>query len=89
MTTTTDLIAVTLKIDNIYEDGAEIQTIVHTEVEPPPSLDPDDWADWEQDEIFDHTGADYPEGGDAGYFVEVIESSDPVALPVGTKIEFC
>ena len=94
-----ETVDLTLVIDNIYEDGTEIQTNVRTTVEVPPrpvevgpqgvDYDDDEFNDWEQDEIFRHAGANYPEGGDAGYFVEVTESSRPDLIPVGAQFEFC
>jgi hypothetical protein len=86
----TNTVAVTYRIDNIYEDGTRIQTLVETEVPPPPlDEDSDEYADWENDHVFEHTGSDYPEGGDAGYFVLVLQSSDPKALEPGRLFEFC
>ncbi|NUS02049.1 MAG: hypothetical protein HOV97_05740 [Nonomuraea sp.] len=85
---------VTLVIDNIY-GGETIQTTVRTTIDPPPfplvgDFDnyADEYCDWEQDEIFPHTGTGNAEG-DAGYFVKVTESSRPDLIPVGTKFEFC
>lgn len=88
-------IAVTLEIDNVYEDGESIQTFVETEIDPPPTdaeLENDEDGklrdDWEQENIFEHTGTGKTEG-DAGYFVKVLQSSDPERLPPGTMYEFC
>lgn len=89
------MIDVTLKIDNIYEDGDQIETTVQTQVEEPPyplvpnfDSSSDAFCEWEQDEIFTHTGTGNTEG-DASYFVEVMESSQPDLIPVGTEFEFC
>lgn len=90
----TDQIEVTLVIDNIYEDGEEIQTHVQTNIEAPPfPLVPDfdstdEYCDWEQEVIFPLTGAGH-DGGDAGYFVKVTNSSRPDLIPVDTEFEFC
>lgn len=83
-----DTIAVTLGIDNVYELYGTIKTIVETEIDPPPPEDDETYEDWLQDHIFEHTGTGRTDG-DAGYFVEVLQSSDPDALPPGTKYEFC
>lgn len=47
----------------------------------------DAYAEWEADQFLNHTGAGLD--GDAGYFVTVVQSSDPDRLPAGTEIEFC
>jgi len=84
-----ELIAVTLEIDNIYEDGEQIQTVVQAEIPAPPTdKDSGEYEDWEYDHIFEHTGTGKEEG-DAGYFVKVTASSRPDLLPVGTEYEFC
>lgn len=83
-----DNIAVTLEIDNIYEDGESVQTIVETEVSPPIPEDDPNYDEWVYGEIFEHTGTGKEEG-DAGYFVKVTKSSRPDLLPVGTEYEFC
>lgn len=83
-----DLIDVTMEIENVYEDGTEITTHVTTQVPRPEASDyKDGLGDWADENLFDHTGADYPEGGDAGYFVNITASSDPRL--VGQKVEFC
>jgi len=90
-----DHIYVTLTIDNIYEDGEQIKTVVETTVDPPPyplvpdfDSSSDEFCEWEQEEILQHTGTGKTEG-DASYFVEVTESSRPDLIPVGTEFEFC
>lgn len=91
------MIAVTLEIDNCY-DGEKVRTVVRTDIEPPPvplGTDPKkltdeqegDLVDWEQDEIFPHTGTGR-EGGDSAYFVKVIETDDETIIPLGTEFEF-
>lgn len=88
-------VEVTLVIDNIYEDGDEIRTTVRTTIAAPPyplvpdfDSSSDEFCEWEQDEIFQHTGTGKTEG-DASYFVEVTESDRPDLIPVGTEFEFC
>lgn len=77
----TDLVSVELVIDNIYEDGEEIQTTVRTTVHAPPTLDEndDDYQDWAAEEIMPHTGTGKTEG-DAGYFVKCVASSWPALI---------
>lgn len=83
-----DVITVKLEIENHYEDGDQVTTHVDTTVPPPPDEDDEDAVDeWEQNWIFPHTGTGQTEG-DSSYFVEVVESSDPEAIPVGTEYEF-
>lgn len=84
-----DLIAISYDIENIYEDGTRITTHVQTHVPVPPIRDESGaYDDWEDYHVFEHTGADYPEGGDASYFVTVTQSSRPDLIPVGTEFEF-
>lgn len=84
----TDLIVVTLDIDNFYEDDENVQTTVHTEIPAPPlDVDSSEYDDWKYDHIFEHTGTGKPEG-DSGYFVKVVSSSRPDLLPVDTEFEF-
>jgi len=80
-------IDVTLLIDNYY-DGDKIKTTVETQVEEPPAdKDSDEYADWEYEEIFSHTGTGQ-ESGNSAYFVTVASSSRPDLIPVGTEYEF-
>lgn len=81
------VIDVTLLIDNFY-GGDKIKTTVETQVSfPPPDRASDEFNDWEQDEIFQHTGTGQ-ESGDSCYFVTVASSSRPEIIPVGTEYEF-
>lgn len=81
------MIDVVLEIDNCYTEHGTVQTTVQTQIEEPPTdTDSDEYQDWEQDEIFQHTGAGL--SGDAGYFVTVIASSRADLIPVGTTYEF-
>jgi len=86
------MINVTLHIDNYY-GGDKIKTVVETQVEDPPVgyipgfAERDEFADWEHDEIFQHTGTGQ-ESGDSAYFVTVASSSRPDLIPVGTEYEF-
>lgn len=87
-------VAVTLEIDN-FCDGDKIQTVVETVVADPPyplaagfDSSTDEFCDWEQDEIFVHTGTGR-ESGESAYFVKVAQSSRPDLLPIGTEFEFC
>jgi hypothetical protein len=81
-----------IKIDNVYEDGEEVtNTLYDLNVEEPPAgrtaadVDSEEWADWAYDNLFPHTGTGKTQG-DAGYFVEVIACDDPTM--VGTKFEW-
>lgn len=74
-----------LTIDNIYEDGDTVTTHVVAEIEEPPAEDTDEWEDWEQDNIFPHTGTGKTEG-DSAYFVKVTACDDPSL--VGREFEF-
>ena len=78
-----------LKIDNVYDDGTVTNIINASMPYPPlPTESNAERDDWEYDYIFALTGTDQEEG-DAGYFVEVLESSDPGIIPVGEKWEWC
>lgn len=82
-----ELIDVTLDIDNYY-DGEPIQTIVNATIPAPPEdQDSDEYQDWEQDYVFEHTGTGRTDG-DSCYFVTVTKSSRPDLIPVGTEYEF-
>jgi hypothetical protein len=76
------MIDLTLKIENHYASGVVTTTAQAQVSEPPPF---DDRADWEDDEIFPHTGTG-KEDGDSAYFVT--SSSRPDLIPVGTEYEF-
>lgn len=78
---------VTMKINNIYEDGEQITTTVTATIPlPPAGDDEDDRYEWESEHIRPHTGTGH-DGGDAGYFVEIIASDVPELL--GQTYEFC
>ncbi|MGW1040018.1 hypothetical protein [Streptomyces sp. NPDC002547] len=77
---------VTLRIDNRYEDGVEIETRETATVPLPlPEEGTDERTDWEQDHIFPLTGTGR-EGVDSWYDVEIVESSAPEL--VGKTFEF-
>lgn len=80
------LVWIKVRVDNIYEDGEEITLEREAAIAAPPA-DENERSDWEQEEIFALTGTGRTTG-EAGYFVEVLESSDPDVIPVGTEYEF-
>jgi hypothetical protein len=81
-------IDLTLEIDNVYEDGEDVQTVAQVQVSEPQGSDGSDTrSDWEMDEIFPHTGTGRTDGNSA-YFVNVAASSRPDLIPVGTTYEF-
>ena len=83
------LIHIKVKIDNIYEDGENVVVEAEADVPKPWAEEGSDaHSEWEEFFIFPLTGTGQEEG-DAGYFVEVLESSDPDAIPVGTEWEWC
>lgn len=68
---------VTLQIENAYEDGTEITTVVTAEIALPiPADGTDERIGWEQMYIQPHTGTG-KEDGDAWYDVEITESTVP------------
>lgn len=84
-----DTVVVELEIDNVYPDET-ITTHWAGAIEAPWSddEDSDDYQDWQNEIVFEKTGTGRTEG-DAGYFVEVIQSSRPDLIPVGKKWEWC
>lgn len=82
-----DQMNVKLLIDNCYENGEKIRTVVETQIPVPPSASLAALEEWELDYIFVHTGTGRLEG-DACYFVTIADSSRPDILPVGTEFEF-
>ena len=76
-------ITMRLEIANVYGDE---EIITHETVELPVPEADEDLDDWGEDHIFPLTGTGRTEG-DAAYFVEVLESSDPTM--VGHKWEWC
>lgn len=79
-------IHLTIRIENHYE---EIDTVVVTQeitVGLPPEGDYQDDG-WAYDEVYPYTGTGHTTG-DSAYFVEVIASSDPDLIPVGTEWEW-
>lgn len=82
------MIAVVLEIENHYELYDTVLTTVSTVIdEPPLDKESDEYEEWEQECIFEHTGTGHTDG-DSSYFVTVKESSRPDLLPVGTEFEF-
>lgn len=89
-------IALVLEIENTYDDDAEITTwcTVIIPAPPVPLTQPDarehpDYGGegWEYAHIFGRTGTGRPDG-DAWYDVEVLASSAPDVVPVGTMFDF-
>jgi hypothetical protein len=76
-----------IKIENVYEDGEEITEHKTLDVPVPPTFVIDDEAhqDWAYDHIFTETGTGKTEG-DAAYFVEVTASDEPAMM--GNKYEW-
>lgn len=82
------VITLDLSIENHYEDGDMVKTTVTTLVPPPPDEDDEDATDeWRQAWIYPHTGTGQ-ESGNSAYFVEVVTSSQPDVIAVGTEWEF-
>lgn len=79
------MIRLTLRIENIYEDGETVITTPTVTVPAAPE-DPEDWDHWAEDHLYPLTGTGQPEG-DAGYFIEVTESPDYPAL-IGAEFEY-
>lgn len=65
-------VTLTLSITNVYDDD-ELAHFETKEVPAPNGEDLDDWAD---EHLFPLTGTGHTTGA-AGYFVKVVESSDP------------
>lgn len=84
----TPTITVSLEIENIYEDTEPVTTYVtETLPAPPPDTDEEAYQAWHEEYIQALTGTGHTTG-DAGYFVEVMASSDEALLPVGTEFEY-
>jgi hypothetical protein len=71
----------TLKIDNVYDDGTITNTLYDVEVPDPPSpvYKSDEHDDWADSELLPLTGTGREEG-DAGYFVEIIAAEHPALV---------
>jgi len=68
-----------IKIDNVYEDGETIsKTLIDVEVPDPPT-EPEPHEDWAYDHLFTLTGTGRTHG-DAGYFVEIIAAGHPALV---------
>lgn len=77
---------VQLQIDNVYEDGDEVQTTVESDVpEPPDEEGTAAYDDWAEEHIFSLTGTGKVQG-DAAYFVEIV-GCDRQDL-IGREFEF-
>lgn len=77
---------ITVKVDNIYEDGTEVTVTEEADIEEPwGEPDTDDWEDWADEQLFPLTGTGKTEG-DAGYFLEITACED--ASLVGQKFEW-
>lgn len=83
-------ITLDLKIENYY-DGDKVVTRPTITIPYPPNEadDPDGYDEWlnGDDSIFEATGTGRTEG-DSAYFVEVVGSTRPDVIPVGTEYEF-
>ena len=82
-------VTLTLAIENFYPGSCRaVRTRATIQVPPPPTDTETDWYDeWAYEHIYPATGTGRTEG-DSAYFVEVIASSRPELIPVGTKFEF-
>jgi hypothetical protein len=76
-----------IKIDNIYEDGDKVTETKDIDVPEPPNLDTESerHQDWAFDYLFPFTGTGRTHG-DAGYFVEILASDD--AALIGNEYEW-
>jgi hypothetical protein len=76
-----------IKIENVYEDGEEITETKTLDVPFPPTFDTEseDHQDWAYDHLFTETGTGKTEG-DAAYFVEITACEIPVLI--GTTYEW-
>jgi len=75
------------RIHNVYVGGPTIVTTPTATIPlPPDQADEYAYDEWRHTHVFEHTGTGRY-SGDAGYFVEVVESSVPELL--GMKFEFC
>lgn len=82
------LIHLKLRIENHYE--LYDMVVTHPEVDvpiPPMDDESDDYSDWAYEHIMAATGSGRTKG-DSSYFVEVVGSSHPQFVPVGTEFEF-
>lgn len=79
---------VSLKIDNVYEDGETItQTLFDIEVPDAPT-EPDEHEEWAEENLYPLTGTGRYAGNeageettpDAGYFVEIIAAGHPALV---------
>jgi hypothetical protein len=75
----------TLKIDNIYEDGEQVTNTLYDVEVPKPTGGSEALSEWAYDHLFPLTGTGRTEG-DAGYFVEIIAAEDPAL--VGSEFEW-
>lgn len=83
------VVVVSLRIENTYEDGDEVIT-TPTDVAvpaPPHAGDEDAYNDWANDYIMELCGTGRTKG-DSWYDVEVTATSAPELLAVGTTFEF-
>ena len=79
-----------IKIENIYEDGDKVIVTQDIDVPAPPNhdFDSEDHEDWAYDNLHSLTGTGRYAGNDAGetrtpdaaYFVEVLASEDPALV---------
>jgi hypothetical protein len=86
-----DTIHLALRIENSYEHYEDETTEKEVDVPVPPGdSDHPDYDDWEYDNIFCHTGSasGTKTKGDSWHDVEVVASSRPDLVPVGTTYEF-
>ena len=65
-------VTLTLAITNVYDDDE----LAHFETTTVPAPDDEDLDDWADEHLFPLTGTGRTDGA-AGYFVKVIESTDP------------
>lgn len=87
-------VALVLRVENSYELHDDITTWCTAVVPRPPvplseAGEPEypGYGDWAWEHVHPLTGAGHP-GGDSWHDVEVLASSDPNVVPVGTRFDF-
>jgi len=78
-------VAVTVRIHNVYVGGRDVHTTTTTTL-PAPHADAAGREGWAFDHLHPLTGTGDIAGTDAGYFVTVLEASDPTL--VGAEFEW-
>lgn len=85
------MIDIEVSVENIYEDGSNVATVVTATVDEPKVGPCDqggcDLSEWADDNIYPHTGTGRTDG-DAAHFAEIVKAPAGWEFLVGEQFEW-